>query len=53
LDILEDFMVMRGYGYCRIDGNTDYEKRESAIDDFNREGSDKFCFILSTRAGKY
>lgn len=46
-------MVMRGYGYCRIDGNTDYENRESAIDEFNREGSEKFCFILSTRAGKF
>jgi SWI/SNF-related matrix-associated actin-dependent regulator of chromatin subfamily A member 5 len=51
LDILEDFMVMRGYLYCRIDGNTAYEDRESAIDEFNRPGSDKFCFILSTRAG--
>ena len=51
LDILEDFMIMRGYKYCRIDGNTDYEMREKSIDDFNREGSDKFCFILSTRAG--
>ena len=51
LDILEDFMVMKGYQYCRIDGNTTYEDRESAIDDFNAEGSEKFCFILSTRAG--
>uniref|UniRef100_A0A7S4K713 Chromatin-remodeling complex ATPase chain n=1 Tax=Odontella aurita TaxID=265563 RepID=A0A7S4K713_9STRA len=51
LDILEDFMFMRGYAYCRIDGNTDYEDRESAIDNFNKEGSEKFCFILSTRAG--
>lgn len=51
LDILEDFMVMRGYKYCRIDGNTDYEAREAAIDQFNQEGSEKFCFILSTRAG--
>eukprot|EP00980_Cylindrotheca_fusiformis_P022389 scaffold9267_cov168-Cylindrotheca_fusiformis.AAC.1 len=51
LDILEDFMVMRGYKYCRIDGNTAYEDREFAIDDFNRPGSERFCFILSTRAG--
>ena len=51
LDIMEDFMVMRGYKYCRIDGNTTYEDRESQIDDFNKEGSDIFCFILSTRAG--
>lgn len=51
LDILEDFMVMRNYQYCRIDGNTTYEDRENAIDDFNAENSEKFCFILSTRAG--
>ena len=51
LDIMEDFMVMRGYKYCRIDGNTTYEDRESQIDDFNKEGSEYFCFILSTRAG--
>ncbi len=51
LDILEDFMVMRGYQYCRIDGNTDYEVRESSIDVFNAPNSEKFCFILSTRAG--
>jgi SWI/SNF-related matrix-associated actin-dependent regulator of chromatin subfamily A member 5 len=51
LDILEDFMIMRGYQYCRIDGNTTYEDRESGIDNFNAEGSEKFCFLLSTRAG--
>jgi SWI/SNF-related matrix-associated actin-dependent regulator of chromatin subfamily A member 5 len=51
LDILEDFMVMRGYEYCRIDGNTTYDDRESAIDNFNAPNSEKFCFILSTRAG--
>eukprot|EP00981_Chlorochromonas_danica_P005429 scaffold1091_cov164-Ochromonas_danica.AAC.52 len=51
LDIMEDYLVSRGYLYCRIDGNTSYEEREDRIYDFNREGSDKFCFILSTRAG--
>lgn len=51
LDILEDYMVMRGYKYCRIDGNTDYEDRERGIDEFNAPNSEKFCFILSTRAG--
>lgn len=51
LDILEDFMVMRGYKYCRIDGNTTYDERESSIAEFNREGTEKFCFLLSTRAG--
>uniref|UniRef100_A0A7S1V1Z3 Chromatin-remodeling complex ATPase chain n=1 Tax=Grammatophora oceanica TaxID=210454 RepID=A0A7S1V1Z3_9STRA len=51
LDILEDFLVMRKYNYCRIDGNTIHEDREASIEDFNREGSEKFVFILSTRAG--
>lgn len=51
LDILEDYMHMRGYNYCRIDGNTEYSDRESSIEEFNQEGSEKFCFLLSTRAG--
>ncbi|KAL6767714.1 hypothetical protein ACKKBF_B36355 [Auxenochlorella protothecoides x Auxenochlorella symbiontica] len=51
LDILEDYCLYRGYQYCRIDGNTSGEDRESQIDDYNREGSEKFVFLLSTRAG--
>merc|ERR1712054_491939 len=44
-------MVYRGYGYCRIDGSTGSQEREEQIDDFNSDGSDKFVFLLSTRAG--
>ncbi|OCK81545.1 chromatin remodelling complex ATPase chain ISW1 [Lepidopterella palustris CBS 459.81] len=51
LDILEDYSVMRGYQYCRIDGSTAHEDRIAAIDDYNREGSEKFIFLLTTRAG--
>eukprot|EP01025_Chloroclados_australasicus_P061699 TRINITY_DN8110_c3_g1_i2.p1 TRINITY_DN8110_c3_g1~~TRINITY_DN8110_c3_g1_i2.p1 ORF type:complete len:1007 (+),score=121.42 TRINITY_DN8110_c3_g1_i2:328-3021(+) len=51
LDILEDFCIYRQYQYCRIDGNTSGQDRENSIDDFNREGSSKFIFLLSTRAG--
>ena len=97
IDILEDYCQYRGYNYCRIDGNTSGEDRESQIDDYNKvggrvggscgggclcvracrrrlaarpparpptthpptplphpplqEGSDKFIFLLSTRAG--
>lgn len=51
LDILEDYCLYRRYGYCRIDGNTSGDDREAMIDDFNREGSEKFIFLLSTRAG--
>ena len=44
-------MVMRGYMYCRIDGNTSYEERENLIDVYNQPDSPKFAFLLSTRAG--
>ncbi|KAL2353385.1 SNF2 family ATP-dependent chromatin-remodeling factor snf21 [Cryomyces antarcticus] len=51
LDILEDYSVMRGYQYCRIDGSTAHEDRISAIDEYNKPGSEKFLFLLTTRAG--
>ncbi len=51
LDILEDYCRMRGYGYCRIDGNTSYEDREAGINAYNAPGSEKFVYLLSTRAG--
>ena len=51
LDILEDYCHLRKYDYCRIDGDKSYDEREAAIDDFNRPGSEKFVFLLSTRAG--
>lgn len=51
LDILEDYCMFRGYQYCRIDGNTSGEDRDASIDSFNQEGSEKFIFLLSTRAG--
>jgi SWI/SNF-related matrix-associated actin-dependent regulator of chromatin subfamily A member 5 len=51
LDILEDYCVFRGYKYCRIDGSTAHEDRIAAIDDYNKPGSEKFVFLLTTRAG--
>ncbi|KAF1794381.1 ISWI family [Phytophthora cactorum] len=51
LDIMEDFCRMRLYDYCRIDGQTSYEDRESSIDEYNKPNSSKFLFLLSTRAG--
>ncbi|CAM9097974.1 unnamed protein product [Scytosiphon promiscuus] len=51
LDILEDYMHLQGYDYCRIDGSTDGESRDSQMDEFNEPGSSKFIFLLSTRAG--
>ena len=51
LDILEDYMLFRGHQYCRIDGNTSGEDREASIDAYNEPNSEKFVFLLSTRAG--
>jgi SWI/SNF-related matrix-associated actin-dependent regulator of chromatin subfamily A member 5 len=49
LDILEDYCRLVGHQYCRIDGNTTGEKRDSQMDEFNAEESSKFVFLLSTR----
>ncbi|KAI3459296.1 hypothetical protein Pfo_015959 [Paulownia fortunei] len=51
LDILEDYLMFRGYYYCRIDGNTGGDDRDASIEAFNKPGSEKFVFLLSTRAG--
>lgn len=51
LDILEDYCWFRGHSYCRIDGQTAHEDRDRQIQEFNADGSEKFLFMLSTRAG--
>ncbi|KAN0132684.1 SNF2 family N-terminal domain containing protein [Lactarius tabidus] len=51
LDILEDYCLFRSYKYCRIDGGTAHEDRIAAIDEYNKPGSEKFIFLLTTRAG--
>lgn len=51
LDILEDYCIYRGYQYCRIDGQSSSEDREYSMEEFNKENSSKFIFLLSTRAG--
>ncbi|CCM03819.1 uncharacterized protein FIBRA_05968 [Fibroporia radiculosa] len=51
LDILEDYCLFRGYKYCRIDGGTAHDDRIVAIDEYNKPDSEKFIFLLTTRAG--
>ncbi|XP_067951510.1 SWI/SNF-related matrix-associated actin-dependent regulator of chromatin subfamily A member 5-like [Watersipora subatra] len=51
LDILEDYCFLRAYEYCRLDGSTPHEDRQESINAYNAEGSSKFIFMLSTRAG--
>ena len=35
--------------YCHIDGSTAHEDRIAAIVDYNKPGSEKFIFLLTTR----
>lgn len=60
LDILDDYMNMREYSHCRLDGSTDLASRRTQMDEFNKslnpsadhnKEDDIFCFLLSTRAG--
>ena len=51
LDILEDYMHFKGYIYERIDGTKRASERQEAIDRFSVKGSDRFIFLLGTRAG--
>lgn len=51
LDILEDYCLFREYKYCRLDGNTELDERERFIEDFTKPDSEKFIFLISTRAG--
>ena len=37
--------------YCRLDGGTAHEDRMEQIDAFNKPDSEKFIFLLTTRAG--
>lgn len=51
LDILSDYLQLRHFSFQRLDGSVKGELRKSALDHFNAEGSQDFCFLLSTRAG--
>lgn len=51
LDIFEDYCFLRQYEYCRLDGQTSFEDRAEAVEQFNAENSSKFIFMLTTRAG--
>ncbi|KAI8324130.1 hypothetical protein GQ54DRAFT_84019, partial [Martensiomyces pterosporus] len=51
LDILADYMALRGYAYQRLDGSVPSEVRKRSIEHYNAPGSPDFVFLLSTRAG--
>ena len=51
LDLLEKYLKLAGFVYTRIDGSIRGNARDDAIQRFNDEKGDVFCFLLSTRAG--
>lgn len=51
LSIIEDYLIYKGYSYCRIDGETLIDQREKQIEEFTTDDTEKFVFLLSTRAG--
>jgi SWI/SNF-related matrix-associated actin-dependent regulator of chromatin subfamily A member 5 len=51
LDIICDYLDLRQYRWTRLDGKTSRIRRELYVKLFNKEGSNQFIFVLSTRAG--
>eukprot|EP00249_Psilotum_nudum_P023073 c28741_g1_i1 orf=351-3611(-) len=50
LDILDKFLIRKGYCFSRLDGSTPFSSRQPMVDDFNSSPS-KQVFLISTRAG--
>lgn len=51
LDILSQYMQLRGFLHQRLDGSMASAARQRAMDHFNADNSPDFAFLLSTRAG--
>lgn len=51
LDILGDYLSIKGYQFQRLDGGIPSSQRRISIDHFNAPDSKDFAFLLSTRAG--
>ncbi|XP_050542494.1 chromodomain-helicase-DNA-binding protein 1 isoform X2 [Daktulosphaira vitifoliae] len=51
LDILAEYLSYRHLPFQRLDGSIKGDIRRQALEHFNAEGSQDFCFLLSTRAG--
>ncbi|KAF2733481.1 hypothetical protein EJ04DRAFT_269950 [Polyplosphaeria fusca] len=51
MNIMEDYLRLRGIMYLRLDGATKADDRSELLGLFNAPNSPYFCFLLSTRAG--
>lgn len=50
MDVMEDYLTIKGYRYFRLDGQTPVSERQTMVDSFNSD-EQIFIFMLSTRAG--
>lgn len=50
MNLMEDYLVKRGYTYCRLDGSSRLNVRRDIVNNW-QTSDEKFVFILSTRAG--
>lgn len=50
IDLFEDYLTVRKYSYLRLDGSSRISNRKEIVRDW-QSSSDKFIFLLSTRAG--
>lgn len=50
MNLMEDYLVKRGYSYCRLDGSCRLNVRRDVVKNW-QTSDEKFVFILSTRAG--
>ena len=51
MNIMEDFLRLKGITYLRLDGATKADDRSELLRAFNEPNSPYQCFLLSTRAG--
>lgn len=51
LDMFERLCRKRGYGYVRLDGTMTIKKRGKVVAEFNQPDSNRFVFMLSSKAG--
>ena len=50
LNIIQRFMMMKGWKFGRLDGNTSVSSRQRLVDSFNRDET-YFCMLCTTRTG--
>ncbi|KAL6448050.1 hypothetical protein ACFW04_000235 [Cataglyphis niger] len=50
LDILEEYLTIRGHTFLRLDGSTPVTERQTLINEYTQDAN-IFIFLLSTRAG--